>query len=186
MKVAYQIIELSGKELLQITPNSNDIKILNSRNGEQQECLCNASSTQTQQVDKQSLPTQESLTIGHSSSLNEPPTADMVAKAIHIIYGMSRRREVPTEVHLKILTTIRPGHDETQAIVVAMQCPDSILITSSPKFWPASMWINILEAGHARSKGITILSMIEWIGASEWYDAAITTFNYTRSGIHII
>src|SRR5438309_1597883 len=31
----------------------------------------------------------------------------------------------------------------------------------------------MLEAGHARSKEATILNMIEWIGASEWYDAEL-------------
>jgi len=35
------------------------------------------------------------------------------------------------------------------------------------------MWINMLEAGHARSKEVTILNMIEWMGASEWYDAEL-------------
>ena len=35
------------------------------------------------------------------------------------------------------------------------------------------MWINMLEAGHARSKEATILNMIEWMGASEWYDAEL-------------
>jgi hypothetical protein len=35
------------------------------------------------------------------------------------------------------------------------------------------MWIHMLEAGHARSKKATILNMIEWMGASEWYDAEL-------------
>jgi hypothetical protein len=35
------------------------------------------------------------------------------------------------------------------------------------------MWINVLEAGYARSREGTILNMIEWIGASEWYDAEL-------------
>ena len=35
------------------------------------------------------------------------------------------------------------------------------------------MWINMLEAGHARSKEATILNMIEWMGALEWYDAEL-------------
>ncbi|KAH8600144.1 hypothetical protein B0O99DRAFT_611837 [Bisporella sp. PMI_857] len=35
------------------------------------------------------------------------------------------------------------------------------------------MWINMLEAGHARSKKSSIFNMIEWIGASEWFDAEI-------------
>ena len=31
----------------------------------------------------------------------------------------------------------------------------------------------MLEAGHARSKEVTILNMIEWMGASEWHDAEL-------------
>ncbi|CAM6002785.1 unnamed protein product [Sphagnum balticum] len=35
------------------------------------------------------------------------------------------------------------------------------------------MWIRTLKAGHARSKELTILNMIECMGASEWYDAEL-------------
>ena len=35
------------------------------------------------------------------------------------------------------------------------------------------MWINILEAGHARSKEVTILNIIELMGALEWYNAEL-------------
>jgi len=35
------------------------------------------------------------------------------------------------------------------------------------------MWINMLEAGQAHSKKMTVLNMIEWMGASEWYDAEL-------------
>ena len=31
----------------------------------------------------------------------------------------------------------------------------------------------MLEAGHTRSKKATILNMIEWVGASEWYDSEL-------------
>ena len=31
----------------------------------------------------------------------------------------------------------------------------------------------MLEAGHARSKEATILNMIEWMGALEWYNAEL-------------
>ncbi|KAH8595137.1 hypothetical protein B0O99DRAFT_159895 [Bisporella sp. PMI_857] len=35
------------------------------------------------------------------------------------------------------------------------------------------MWINMLEVGHNRSRKSSIFNMIEWIGASEWFDAEI-------------
>lgn len=45
--------------------------------------------------------------------------------------------------------------------------------TSSSTSWSALMWINMLEAGQARSREATILNMIEWMGAAEWYDAEL-------------
>lgn len=90
----------------------------------------------------------------------------MVAKAVHLMYEMSRRQEVPTKVHARILSTLRSGLRGIQANTTVAERPDSMWIT-------ASMWINMLEAGHARSKEITILNIIEWMSASEWYDAEL-------------
>lgn len=47
---------------------------------------------------------------------------------------------------------------------------ESIRITSCSKSLSASMWLNMLEASQARSKKVTILHMIEMMGASEWYE----------------
>jgi hypothetical protein len=90
----------------------------------------------------------------------------MVAKAVHIVYEISRRHKVLTEVYLRILTTIRPT-------TTTVGRPDSVWIISSPTTWSASMWINMLEASHTRSKEVTILNIIEWIGALEWYNAEL-------------
>ena len=35
------------------------------------------------------------------------------------------------------------------------------------------MWINILEVGHTYSKEATILNIIEWMGALEWYNTKL-------------
>jgi hypothetical protein len=146
-----------------------------SRTGQQRASPCSPAPTQVQQVDReQPLPTQDSQTMLPPSLPGEAPAlTDMVAKAVHIIYEMSRRQEVPTEVHSRILSTFRPGLGGTPATTAMAERPGSVWITSSPITWSASMWINMLEAGHARSKEATILNMIEWIGASEWYDAEL-------------
>ncbi|CZR68400.1 uncharacterized protein PAC_18299 [Phialocephala subalpina] len=81
--------------------------------------------------------------------------------------------EVPTKVHSRILSTLRPSLGGTPATTAVAERPDSMWITSSSTTWSASMWIKMLEAGHARSKEVTILNMIEWMGASEWYDAEL-------------
>jgi hypothetical protein len=48
--------------------------------------------------------------------------------------------------------------------------------------WSASMRINMLEAGHARSKEATILNMIEWMDASYETRDASKTSGYRNSG----
>ena len=77
------------------------------------------------------------------------------------------------EVHSRILSTLRPSLSGAPATTAVAERPGSMWIASSPTTWSASMWINMLEAGHARSKEATILNMIEWMGASEWYDAGL-------------
>ncbi|TVY80732.1 hypothetical protein LSUE1_G005970 [Lachnellula suecica] len=142
---------------------------------QQQTGLCNTASTHAQQVNRERpLPTQDSQTMLPSSTPKEILVlADMVAKAVHIIYRISSRQEVPTEIHSRILTAVRPSLYGTSATTTAAERPDSLWIASSPTTWSASMWINMLEAGHARFKEVTILNMIEWMGASEWYDAEL-------------
>jgi hypothetical protein len=145
------------------------------RTGQQQASPCSTASAQAQQVDReQPLLTQDSQTMLSPPPPGEAPTlTDMVAKAVHIIYEMSRRQEVPTEVHSRILSTLRPSLGGTPATTAVAERPGSMWIASTPTTWSASMWINVLEAGHARSKEVTILNMIEWMGASEWYDAEL-------------
>lgn len=136
-----------------------------------QTSLCNITSAQARQVDgEQPLPAHDSQAMLLSSPLEEAPTlTNMVAKVVHLMYEMSRRQEVPTKVHSKILSTLQSGLGRAPAILPLAERPDpdSLWITSSSTTWSTSMWINILEAGHARSKEVTILNMIEWMGASE-------------------
>ncbi len=146
-----------------------------SRTGQQLASLRNTAPAQAEQVDgEHTLPTHNSQTILPPSPPGEAPTVtDMVAKAVHVIYEMNGRQEVPTEVHSRILSTLRPSLGGTPATAAVAERPGSIWIASSSTTWSASMWINVLEAGYARSKEATILNMIEWIGASEWYDAEL-------------
>ncbi|KAH8772435.1 hypothetical protein F5882DRAFT_505910 [Hyaloscypha sp. PMI_1271] len=133
------------------------------RTGQQRASPCSTAPAQAQQVDREHpLPTQDSQTMLSPPPPGEAPTlTDMVAKAVHIIYEMSRRQEVPTEVHSRILSTLRPSLGGTPATTAVAERPGSMWIASTPTTWSASMWINVLEAGHARSKEVTILNMIE-------------------------
>lgn len=100
-----------------------------------------------------------------------PP--EKVAKAIHLIHDMSKRREVPTKIHSGTLGSLRSGLSSVPATAAVADWPKYTWATSSSTTWSASMWINTLEAGHACAKEVTILNMIEWMGASEWYDAEL-------------
>ena len=52
--------------------------------------------------------------------------ADMVAKVVYIVYEISRRYEVLTEVYLRILTTIRPSLSRTPASTTTVGRLDSV------------------------------------------------------------
>jgi len=133
------------------------------RTGQQQASPCSTASAQARQVDReQPLPTQDSQTMLSPPPPGEAPTlTDMAAKAVHIIYEISRRQEVLTEVHSRILSILQPSLSRVPAITTIAERPGSMWIASSPITWLASIWINILEAGHARSKEATILNIIE-------------------------
>ncbi|CZR52926.1 uncharacterized protein PAC_02804 [Phialocephala subalpina] len=142
-----------------------------SSTGQHQTSLCNIALTQAQQVSReQPLLTQHNQAMLPCSPLEKVPTlTNMVAKAVHLMYEMSRRQEVLTKVHSQILSTLRPSLGRAPAALAMAERPDSdsLWITSSSTTWSASMWINMLEVGHARSKEVTILNMIEWMGALE-------------------
>jgi hypothetical protein len=144
-------------------PDKAEMTLQRTPSPQQQASLCNTASTQAEQVDgEHTLPTQDSQTILPPPPPGEAPAlTDMVAKAVHIIYEMSRRQEVPTEAHSSILSTLRPSLGGTPATTAVAERPGSMWITSSSTTWSASMWINMLEAGHARSKEATILNMVE-------------------------
>ena len=140
---------------------------------QQQTGLCSTASTEAQPVDREKSPPTHNSPAKLSPSSPEKTLTDMIAKVVYLLYKMSRRWEIPKEIHSKILTTIQTSLGGTLAIAAAVGWLDSVYITSSSTTWLASMWINMLEAGYARSKETTILNMIEWMGALEWYDAEL-------------
>ena len=77
------------------------------------------------------------------------------------------------EVHLRILSTLRPSLSRAPTTTTMVERLGSMWITSSLTTWLASMWINMLEAGYTCSKEATILNMIEWMGALEQYNTKL-------------
>lgn len=146
-----------------------------SSTGQQQTGLGNTASTQAQHVNgEQPISVQDRQTMLPSSLLGEALTlTNMVAKAVHLLYKLSRRQEVPTKIHSRILTTLQPNLGGSPASTAVAEREGSIWNAAGSTSWSASMWINMLEAGQARSREATILNMVEWMGASEWYDAEL-------------
>ncbi|TVY15624.1 hypothetical protein LARI1_G009016 [Lachnellula arida] len=131
----------------------------------------NAAPTRAQEFKEERILVTDNHTMVSISPPREVPTlTEMIAKAVHLIYEMSNCQEIPTEVHSSILSTLRPGLGKTTNLTSMAERSGSVWITNSPTTWSASMWINMLEAGHTRSKKVTILNMVVWMGASEWYD----------------
>ena len=64
---------------------------------------------------------------------------DIVAKAVYIIYEMSRRQEVSMEVHSTILSIPQPNLYGTLTPAAVMERPGSVWIKSSPTAWSASI-----------------------------------------------
>ncbi|KAH7389249.1 hypothetical protein BKA64DRAFT_758493 [Cadophora sp. MPI-SDFR-AT-0126] len=94
----------------------------------------------------------------------------MVAKTIQTMHVMTNSQEVPSEVHCEILSTIRSSFDVIPVAPTEVKRGESIPITNNSKPLLASMWLNMLKASQSRSKKVTILHMIEMMGASEWYE----------------
>jgi hypothetical protein len=84
---------------------------------------------------------------------------DYILEAVRIIHGLSKHQDgVPREVHVTILQAHRDSRQD-------------MLLSSD---WSSgSMWADILEAGSVEGQKVTILRMLEYMGAWEWYDSQI-------------
>jgi hypothetical protein len=86
----------------------------------------------------------------------------MILEAVRIIHQFSKYQDgVPKEVHSRILQTLREHHGQT------------ISVPNSNEWSDGSMWIRVLEAGSSANRKVTILNMLEYIGAWEWYDGQV-------------
>jgi hypothetical protein len=123
-------------------------------------------SPQTEEIPRGKIPT--SLKSNSSptrsistSSIEIATTRELILEAITIIYSFSKHQYgVPAEVHKCILQTLKISQDDAFPIWT--------------QWSNGSMWTNILRAGHSESKRVSILNMLEDMGASAWYDDQIT------------
>jgi len=102
-----------------------------------------------------------------------PALTDSILQSVRIIHGLSKNRDgPPREVHATILRALRNP------------CQD--MFTSS-NWSNGSMWMDILERGSVEGQKITILNMLEYMGAWEWYDSQVRSLQeggriFTKKG----
>ena len=102
-----------------------------------------------------------------------PALTDSILQSIRIIHGLSKNRDgPPREVHATILRALRNP------------CQDMF---ASSNWSNGSMWIDILERGSVEGQKITILNMLEYMGAWEWYDSQVRSLQesgriFTKKG----
>jgi hypothetical protein len=97
-----------------------------------------------------------------SSSVEVTPLRDMILEAVRVIHQLSKYPQgVPRQVHSRILKTLRGDRQE-------------VLVPARLKQWSdGSTWMKVLEMGSSGNQKITILNMLEYMGAWEWYNEQI-------------
>lgn len=125
-------------------------------------------SPKTKEVHREKIPTSigsisSSPSLPMTSNLTKVTTKrDMIVEAARVIYGFSKYQHgVPKAVYTRILQTMRVSHKEPSN-------PPNL-----GEWSDGSTWMKVLEAGWFQNQKITILNMLEYIGAWEWYDAQV-------------
>ena len=131
-----------------------------------------APSPQTEEVYRARIPESPESIRSPSRMTNAIPengltVMDHILEVIPVIHGLSKHKEgLPREVHVTILQALRDSSQGTLA---------------SSDWSSGSMWVDILEAGSAEGQKVTILRMLEYMGAWEWYDAQIRQVQEKKS-----
>ena len=86
---------------------------------------------------------------------------DMVRYAVDIVrYLQKYPNGLPRPVHMRILQTIQTDQNTT--------------VESANDHWSdGKIWMQVLQGGLAANRRCTILNMLEYMGASRWYDRQI-------------
>lgn len=87
---------------------------------------------------------------------------DLVLEATETLHRLSKHREAaPTDVHKRVLQLIQGSY------------PGAMAASTGNKWSDGSMWVRVLDMGSAQQKRVTVLNMLEYMGAWEWYDGQI-------------
>jgi hypothetical protein len=123
-------------------------------------------SPETEEIRRDKIPTSlESISsspqsISDSSSTEITPLMDLILQAVRVIHQFSKYPHgTPKGVHARILQSLRR---------------DQVIAASNCNQWSdGSMWMQVLEMGSSENNKVTVLNMLEYMGAWEWYDSQI-------------
>ncbi|RHZ45973.1 uncharacterized protein CDV56_104172 [Aspergillus thermomutatus] len=121
--------------------------------------------SQTEEIYGGKIPPSPESIMPQPAPTPDPSLADAAPitplKAAEIIYKFSRYQDGPSrEVHARILQSLKGDNPEAAA-------------ARWDQWSDGSMWIHVLETGSSNTKRATIFNMLEYMGASEWYDGQI-------------
>ena len=120
-------------------------------------------SPQTEEIQRK-IPTSLEITrsspVSMSVALEDARTlTDHILEAARIIHHLSKYPDgMPRQVYVTILRALRDSRKD---------------VLASSDWSTGSMWVDILEAGSVENQKVTILNMLEYMGAWEWYDSQV-------------
>jgi hypothetical protein len=121
-------------------------------------------SPQTEEIYREKIPTSLESIRSSPGLMNAAPenvcaVTDHILEAVRIIHGLSKHQDgLPRPVHVAILQALGDSRQDMLA---------------SSDWSSGSMWMDILEAGSVEGQKVTILRMLEYMGAWEWYDSQV-------------
>ncbi|KAL4933516.1 uncharacterized protein BDV17DRAFT_111257 [Aspergillus undulatus] len=125
-------------------------------------------SPQTEEIHRRNLPASaESQDLSRPSTpkscgMDVPPVQKLIAEAARTLYQLSQHQDgVPKGVHRRILQSLQGSQ------------PEALAASTSDVWSDGAIWVRVLEMGSSRQRQVTILNMLEYMGAWEWYNGQV-------------
>ena len=123
------------------------------------------SSLETEEIYRRKIPASLECITSLPPSTPDPYTAETppitIPQATQIIYQLSKYQDAaPRHVHARILQSLR-------------ERPEEVAEPHRSQWSDGSMWMQVLERGSSENNKVTILNMLEYMGAWEWYNNQI-------------
>lgn len=105
-----------------------------------------------------------------SSIMEASPIQELIVDAARTLYQLSQHQDgIPKAIHRRILRSLQGSQ------------PEALAASTSNTWSDGSIWVQLLEMGCSRQRHVTILNMLEYMGAWEWYDGQVRLAQRTIS-----